>query len=113
MPVVPSVGIWALHKDACLTLTLGVHFPSDVEQVDTSPNVPSGVLDLLVAMDVGEQAQAEPVLGAGVGEPVDSEAGLGGLEDLPHSVLHLVVADHTPVCRLCVRDGMVVSCRKI
>lgn len=109
MPLVPSVGVRTLHKDAGLALALCIHLSSHVEQVDSSADVPAGVLNLLVPVNVGQQAQTEPVLGAGVREAIHGQAGLGGLEDLTHSVLHLVVAHHTPIGRLCVSNGLIIS----
>ena len=39
-------------------------------------------------------------------EAIHGEAGLGGLEDLSHTVLHLVVGDRAPVGGLTVCDGL-------
>jgi len=105
VPVVAGVGVRTLHEDAALTLALSINLSSHVEQVDAAADVPARSLYLLIPVNVRQQAQAEPVLGARVREPVHDEAGLGSGEDLPHSVLHLVVADRTPVRWLVEMDG--------
>ena len=65
----------------------------------------------LVSVDVGEKTKTEAVAGARVREPVNSQAGFGRVEDLSHSVLHLVVAHAAPVGRLAVRHRLVVQRR--
>lgn len=71
----------------------------------TFANVPPGVLDGGVAVDVGEQPQAEPVLVVGgVGEAIHQDAGGGRVERLPNAVVQLVVDDGAPVLRLFVSD---------
>ena len=52
-----------------------------------------GLLHHRVAVDVGEQPQAEPVALAGVREAVHGDAGLAGVEGLPHPGVQLVVGN--------------------
>lgn len=62
MEPVVVVAVPTLHKDAAVAQTFSVHLPSNVVQMDTFANVPPRVLNGGVAVDVGEQPQAEPVL---------------------------------------------------
>ena len=58
--------------------------------------MPPGLLHDGVPVDVGEEAEAEPVGVAGVGEAVHGDAGLAGVEGLAHAGVELVVGDGTP-----------------
>lgn len=65
-----------------------------------------------VAVDVGEQAQAE-ALGVGrIRKSVHREGGLGRVKDLPHALVQLVVGDGAPEGGLAVRDWFQVCVRK-
>ena len=111
VPAIPHVGVGALDEDATgFTGALGKHLPAHVEETHAPLDVPPGLLDDGVTVDVGEEAQAEALGRAGVRVAVDGEAGLGGVEHLPHPVLHLVVGDRAPVGRLTVGDNLIV-CR--
>ena len=69
----------------------------------TFADVPACVLDGGVAVDVGEQAQAEAVLVVGgVGEAVHQDAGGGGMVGFAHPVVQLVVDNGAPVAGLLV-----------
>lgn len=60
--------------------------------------MPPGVLNSGVAVDVGEQAEAEPVaVVGGICEAVDEHAGGGRLEGLADAVVELVVNNRAPV----------------
>lgn len=60
--------------------------------------MPPGILDGGVAVDVGEQAEAEPVaVVGGIREAVDEHAGGGRVEGLPDAVVELVVNNGAPV----------------
>ena len=73
----------------------------------TFADVPPGVLDGGVAVDVGQQAEAEAVaVVGGVGEAVHQHAGGGRLEGLAHAVVELVVDDGAPVLGLLVGHGL-------
>lgn len=64
----------------------------------TFADVPAGVLDGGIAVDVGQQAQAEAVAIVGwVGEAVHQDAGRGRLEGLSNPVIQLVVHNGAPV----------------
>ena len=109
VPAVPHVGVGALDEDATgLAGALGKHLPAHVEETHAPPDVPPGLLDDGVAVNVGEEAQAEALGRAGVRVAVDGEAGLGGVEHIPHPVLHLVVGDRAPVGRLTAGDNLIV-----
>lgn len=65
-----------------------------------------------VAVDVGEQAQAE-TLGVGwIRESVHCEGGLAGVKDLPHTLVQLIIGDGAPEGRLAVRDRLQVCVRE-
>ena len=75
----------------------------------TFADVPAGVLDGGVAVDVGQQAEAEAVLVVrGVGEAVHQHAGGGGVVGLAHAVVELVVDDGAPVAGLLVLHRLYV-----
>lgn len=63
--------------------------------------MPAGVLDGGIAVDVGQQSEAEAVLVVGrVGEAVHQHAGRRGVVGLADAVVELVVDDGAPVARL-------------
>ena len=68
--------------------------------------VPPRHLDLLGAVDVGQQPEAEALAVGGVCEAVDREAGLRGVERLPHPRVQLVVRDRAPEVWLGVRHWL-------
>ena len=84
--------------------------PGTSQAVDghaTFADVPPGVLDGGVAVDVGQKAEAEAVaVVGGVGEAVHQHAGGGRLEGLAHAVVELVVDDGAPVLGLLVGHGL-------
>ena len=59
-----------------------------------------------VPVDVGQEAQTEPVPLAGVSEPVHGDAGLAGVEGLPDPGVELVVGDGAPEGGLAVHHGL-------
>lgn len=60
--------------------------------------MPPGVLNGGVAVDVGEQAEAESVaVVGGICEAIDEHAGGGGLERLSDTIVELVVNNRAPV----------------
>ena len=64
----------------------------------TFADVPPGVLDGGVAVDVGEQAEAESVaVIGGICETVNEHAGGGSLERLSDTIVELVVNNRAPV----------------
>lgn len=68
--------------------------------------VPACVFDGGVAVDVGQQAEAEAVLVVGrVGEAVHQDATRRRVESLPHSVVELVVSYRTPELWFLVTHG--------
>lgn len=62
MEPVVVVAVPTLHKDAAVAQTFSVHLPTHVVEMDPFADVPPRVLNGGVAVDVGEQPQAEPVL---------------------------------------------------
>ena len=69
--------------------------------------MPPGLLNDSVTVDIGEETEAESIRGTGISESVHSEAGFSGIEDLPYTILHLVIVDRAPVGWLAVSDGLV------
>lgn len=67
--------------------------------------VPPCVFNGGIAVDVGQQAEAEAVLVVGrVREAVHQDAAGRRVESLPHSVVELVVSYGTPVLRFLVAN---------
>ena len=64
-----------------------------------------------VAVNVGEQTQAEALRVGGVREAVHGEGGLGGVEGLSHPLVQLVVGDGAPKGRLTVGHRLEVWTR--
>lgn len=65
-----------------------------------------------VAVDVGEQAQAEAFRVGRICKSVHGEGGLGRVKDLSHALVQLVVGDGAPEGRLAVRDRFQVCVRE-
>lgn len=90
-----------------LTAWIDPVWPSTGSPYCTFADVPPGVLDGGVAVDVGEQAEAEAVaVVGGIREAVDEHAGGGRLEGLAHAVVELVVNNGAPVLGLLVGHGL-------
>lgn len=105
MEPVGVVTVPALDKYSTLAEALGKDLAPYIEQVHALPNVPARVLYRGVAIDVGEEAEAEPVGARGrVGEAVNHHVGLVGVEGLPHTVVKFIVRNGTPKWRLLVLD---------
>lgn len=69
--------------------------------------MPPGVLNGGVAVDVGEQAEAESVaVVGGICEAIDEHAGGGRLERLSDAIVELVVNNRAPVLRFLVGHGL-------
>ena len=66
----------------------------------------AGHLDGLGSVDVRQESEAEALGVAGVGEAVDGEGGLRGVERLPDPRVQLVVRDAAPERRLRVRHRL-------
>lgn len=82
--------------------TLGI----PLSTLPTFAYVPACVLDGGVAVDVGQQAEAEAVLVVGwVREAVHQDAAGRRVESLPDPVVELVVSHRTPVLRFLVTHG--------
>lgn len=95
------VAVSALNEDAGVTQALGIDLSTDIVKVNSFADVAPGVLDCGVAVDVGQQAQAESVLVVrGVCEAINQHAGGRSIEGLSHSVIQLVIHNGTPVLRL-------------
>ena len=73
-------------------------------------DIPAGLLDHRVPVDVAQQAQTEAVRAARVGEAVHGQTGLRGVEGLSDAARELVVADGAPEGRLAVGDRLSVHC---
>ncbi len=68
--------------------------------------MPPRLLHHRVAVDVGEQTEAEAVGVARVGEAVDDDGGLAGMERLAHPGVQLIVGDGAPEGGLAVHDRL-------
>ena len=106
MPPIRLVAVGRLHKDGSLGEAFGVHFAVHVVQSYALANVLPCQLDHHIPVDVGEDAEAEPLAAAGVGEPVDGDVVVAGVEVLAHPGVHLVVGDGAPVGRLAVHHRL-------
>lgn len=99
------VAVPALDKYGALAEALGKNLAPYVEQVHALPDVPACVLDGGVAVDVGEEAEAEPVgAGGGIGEAIHHHMGLVGMECFSDAIVELVVRNGAPKRRLLVLD---------
>lgn len=64
----------------------------------TFSNMPPGVFNGGVPVNVGEQPEAEAVLIVGrIGETIHQDAGGGGVERFAHAVVELIVHNRAPV----------------
>lgn len=69
--------------------------------------MPPGVLNGGVAVDVGEQAEAESVaVVGGICEAIDEHAGGGRLERLSDAIVELVVNNRAPVLGFLIGHGL-------
>jgi len=109
VPAVLLVAVRRLHEDGGVREALGEHLAPDVVEAHPLADVLPGLLHHVVPVDVGEDAEAEPFATARVGEAVDGDVVLGGVEVLADPRVHLVVGDAAPVRRLCVGDGLHIN----
>lgn len=69
--------------------------------------MPPSILNGGVAVDVGEQAEAESVaVVGGICEAIDKHAGGGRLEGLPDAVVELVINNGAPVLGFLIGHGL-------
>lgn len=95
------VAVSTLDENAGVTQTLCIDFSSNIIQVDTFANVATRVFNSGVAIDVGEQAQAEAVLVVGwVSESINQHAGGGSVVSLSYTIIQLIVHNRAPVTGL-------------
>lgn len=111
MEAMPMVAVAALHKDAAVAQTFSIHLTTHIVQMNTLSNMSPRVLDGRIAVDIREQTKTEAVMVVGgVGESIHNDAGRGGMEGLPHSIVEFVVSNRAPGLGLCVCDwGHVTS----
>jgi len=109
VPAVLLVAVGRLDKDGRVREAFREHLTADVVQPHTLPDVLPRLLHNIVSVDVGEDAKAESFAAAGVGETVDSDIVLGGVEVLADARVHLVVGDAAPVGWLGVGDGLHIN----
>jgi hypothetical protein len=100
MPALANVAVLRLHENTPLTQILYVHLSCNVGQPDPLPNVPAGLLDHVIAADIGEKAKTEAVVISGIRSTINGEDATRAIKLLPHVISHLVVADLTPVSGL-------------
>ena len=75
-------------------------------QLHSLPDVLPGLLHDAAPVEVGEEAQAEPLPAAGVREPVHRHGLLGGVVVLADPGVELVVGDGAPVLGLAVHHRL-------
>lgn len=110
MEAVMVVAVPALHKDAAVAQALGIHFSSNVVQVDAFSDMSPGVFYCGVPVNVGEQPEAEAVLIVGrIGETVHQHTCGGGVERFAHAVVELIVHNRAPVFWFLIGNGLNVS----
>ena len=87
------VAISTLHKDSRVTEAFGINLTTDIIQVYAFSNVPSCALNGRVAIDIGQQAQAESfrVFSVGISEAINKNACAVGLELLSNPVVELII----------------------
>lgn len=104
------VAVPTLHKDAAVTEALGVHLPSDVVKVDSFSNMPPGVFNSGIPVNIGEQPKAETVLIVGrISETIHQHTRGGGMECLTHTVVELIVDNRAPVFWFLISNYMNIS----
>ena len=111
MPSVALITVGRLHENGRIAEAFGKHFAADVVEPHTFADVTSRLLHHRVAIHVGQQAQAEALRIAGIGEPVDGDRRLRRVERLAHPSVQFVVTDRTPKGRFAVHDRLGVDRR--
>ena len=91
MPAADKIGVWRLNKDATLAKTLGKDLSPDVHELYSLPDVTAGLFDRGITMHIREKSKTKSFRRAGVGEPIDDEGWLGGIEDLSNTRFHFIV----------------------
>lgn len=77
--------------------------PPQFSDTRTFADVSAGVLDRGVAVDIGQQSEAEPVFIVGrISEAVHKHTGWRGLVTLSNAIVKFIVDDGAPVARLLV-----------
>ena len=99
MPLVPLVAVGRLHEHRILAEALGEHLAALVRQLQAAADVVARHLDLVGAVDVGEDAEAEALARRRVRVAVDGDRVhvARHVEHLAHALLHLVVGQRAPV----------------
>ena len=109
MPTVTLIAIWALHEYARIGQALCEHLSTDVVKSGPFADMPSRLLDHGVPIHVRQQAQAETLGVAWIGESVHRDARLGCMEGLAYSRIQLVVTYRTPKSRLAIHNRLCVD----
>lgn len=92
------VAVATLNEDAAVTQTFSIHLSTYIVKMDSFSNVASGVLDGGVAVDIGQQTQAEAIaVVGGVGEAIHQHTGGGRQECFSHPIIQLIVHNGAPV----------------
>ena len=78
----------------------------------TFPDVPPGVFDGGIPVNIGEQPEAEAVLVVGrIGETIHQHTRGGGVERFAHTIVELVVDNRAPVFRFLISNCLNI-CKK-
>jgi len=109
VPAITLVAIGTLHENGGLGKTFGKNLAANVVEPNSLSDVTPRLLHHLAAVDVGEEAQAEAVGVAGVGEAIHCDAGLRGVKGLADARVQLVIGDGTPKGGLEVDDRLRIA----
>ena len=91
------VAVPALDKYGTFTEAFSKDLAPYVEQVYTFADVPACIFDGRVAIDIREQAEAEPVGTCGrVCKAIHYHMGLVSMEGLPNTIIEFIVRNGTP-----------------
>lgn len=85
MPAVTLIAVRTLYEDTRIRQTLGEHLAADIIQSDTLADVSPGLLDHRVTIHIGQQAEAEALRVAWIGETIHSYTRLRRMKRLAHS----------------------------
>lgn len=103
MPAVALVAVRTLHEYRGVAQALREDLTPYIVQPDSFPDVSARLLHDFVSVHVRKQAETKSLTIARVGESVDRDRRLRGVERLPDPGVQLVVADAAPERRLVVQ----------
>ncbi len=111
MPSVSLVAVGRLDEYRGVAEALSEHFAANVVEADALADVATRLLHDRIAVHVGQQAQAEALRIARIGEAIHRDRRLRRVERFTDTRVQLVVADRAPESRFAVHDGLSVDRR--